>query len=97
MKKTDIAAVILIASLSVLIAYFAARAIIGDPNNEVVEVYTTTEVSGTLQEPNAEIFNSRAINPTVDIIIGSDSNNERPVDNQDDDDQSADDDDPSGE
>jgi cell division protein FtsB len=70
MKKSDIAMIILIASVSVLIAYFVAKAIIGDVGSQTVKVKTTDKITTDVKEPDTEIFNSNAINPTVDVIIG---------------------------
>ena len=73
MKKQDIASVILIAVISMLIAFVCANAVIGDPKDEVVKVPTIEKISGGIAEPNPEIFNARAINPTVPIVIGEGS------------------------
>jgi hypothetical protein len=70
MKKSDIAMIILIASLSMLVAYFAAKAVLGDPNTESVTVKTVDAISADVTEPDAQVFNDDAINPTVEIIIG---------------------------
>lgn len=70
MKKTDIAMVILIASLSVLIAYFVANALAGDMVSESVQVKTIDPISSEVSEPNEDVFKSDAINPTVEVIIG---------------------------
>ncbi len=70
MKKSDIAMIILIASVSVIIAYFIANAVIGDVKNEAVKVKTTDPITADIQEPDKTIFNSNAINPTVEVIIG---------------------------
>ena len=70
MKKSDIAMIILIASVSVLIAYFVAKAIIGDVGSQSVKVKTTDKITTEVKEPDSSIFNSEAINPTVDVIIG---------------------------
>jgi mannitol-specific phosphotransferase system IIBC component len=70
MKKTDIAMVILIASLSVLVAYFVANALVGDMVSESVQVKTVDPISSEISEPNKGVFNSNAINPTVEVIIG---------------------------
>ena len=70
MKKTDIAMVILIASLSVLIAYFVANALAGDMVSESVKVKTVDSISSEVSEPNKNVFKSDAINPTVEVIIG---------------------------
>lgn len=72
MKKSDIAMIILIASISVLIAYFVAKAVLGDVRNESVKVKTTERISTDITKPDTTIFNSSAINPTVEVIIGGD-------------------------
>lgn len=72
MKKSDIAMIILIASISVLIAYFVAKTVIGDVQNESVKVKTTEAISTDVAEPDPSVFNADAINPTVEVIIGQD-------------------------
>ncbi|MBM3210100.1 hypothetical protein FJZ39_02065 [Candidatus Saccharibacteria bacterium] len=71
MKKTDIAMTIFIAGVSVLIAIFIANTFnLGvDPDGR--EVKTVEEISSTIEEPDAEVFNAEAINPTVQIVIGN--------------------------
>lgn len=74
MKKTDIAMVVLIASVSVILSFFIAKAIFGDVYNGSAKVKTIDRIETTVVEPSKEIFNDQAINPTVPInIIGSDS------------------------
>lgn len=70
MKKTDIAMIILIASTSVLIAYFVAKAVIGDVQNESVTVKTAEPITTEVVEPDPAVFNEDAINPTVKVVIG---------------------------
>ncbi len=70
MKKSDIAMIILIASVSVMIAYFVAKAVIGDVGSQSVKVKTTDKITTDIQEPDPSVFNSSAINPTVEVIIG---------------------------
>jgi hypothetical protein len=72
MKKSDIAMIILIASVSVMIAYFSAKAIMGDAGNESVKVKTADPITATVEEPSPAVFNRSAINPTVEVIIGAD-------------------------
>ena len=72
MKKSDIAMIILIASVSVLVAYFAAKAIVGDVQNQSVQVKTADPITTEVPEPDATIFNTDAVNPTVEVIIGDD-------------------------
>lgn len=70
MKKTDIATIILIASVSVLVAYFVAKAVIGDTQNQSVKVKTAEKITTDITEPDTTVFNTNAINPTVEVIIG---------------------------
>ena len=70
MKKSDIAMIILIASVSVMAAYFAAKAIIGDVGNQSVKVKTAEKITTDVTEPDPTIFHKDAINPTVEVIIG---------------------------
>jgi hypothetical protein len=73
MKKSDIAMIILIASISVLVAYFVAKALIGDTANQSVTVKTTDKITIDVAKPDTSVFNSNAINPTVQVIIGDHS------------------------
>ena len=70
MKNTDVAAIILIASISMLVAYFVASAVIGTPGSESVKVKSVNEISSTVDQPDSTVFNSDAINPTVEVFIG---------------------------
>lgn len=76
MKKTDIAMIILIASVSVLAAYFVAKAI---PVLSATQEGTTApsiqkiEVDSGGLKPDVKVFNSNAINPTVETLIGGES------------------------
>lgn len=70
MKKSDVAMIILIASISVMVAYFVAKAVIGDTQNQSVTVKTVDSISTDVTQPDSSVFNSNAINPTVQVIIG---------------------------
>jgi mannitol-specific phosphotransferase system IIBC component len=71
MKKSDIAMILLIASASALIAYFVASAIFGGISNSSVKVKTIDPINSTIVEPDSSIFNKNAINPAVEVQIGS--------------------------
>ncbi len=70
MKKTDIAMIVLIASVGMLIAYFIAVNIsfLKLPENGV-KVQTMPKLSDQVKEPSKEVFNKDAINPTVEVVI----------------------------
>lgn len=71
MKKTDIAMIVLIASLSIIIAFFATNAFFGDTATEDVTVKTVDPITDDIAEPDPEIFNEEAINPAVEVQVGS--------------------------
>ncbi len=73
MKKSDIAMIILIASISVMVSYFVAKAVIGDTADQSVVVKTTDEITTDIDKPDPSVFNSKAINPTVQVMIGDQS------------------------
>lgn len=72
MKKTDWAMVILIASVSVLIAYFVANAIpaLKSGEGKPVKVKMATPINSEVPEPDPEVFNKDAINPTIEVTVG---------------------------
>lgn len=78
MKSTDIAMIILIASVSVMFAYGAVSAIPGlKQSDEPVKVKTAEAYTSDVDEPSSRIFNESAINPTVDVTIGGASASEQ--------------------
>ena len=69
MKKTDIAMIVLIASVSVLIAFFVAKSIFGDVYSGTAKVKTIEAIDSSIVEPSPDIFNKGAINPAVQVQI----------------------------
>ncbi len=69
MKKSDIAMIIMVASISVVVAFFVAKAIFGDVYTGSVKVKTIDSTTSDIVEPSAEIFNKDAINPAVQVQI----------------------------
>jgi len=73
MKKTDIAMIILIASVSIMAAYFIAGSLpMFRDVNKPVKVKIAAPISKSVEQPDPDLFNSDAINPTVEVIIGGD-------------------------
>lgn len=71
MKKSDIAMIILIASISMVVAYFVVKSIpVFQSTSQPKQVSTFTEISGDVAEPDPNVFNAEAINPTVEVFIG---------------------------
>jgi ABC-type cobalt transport system substrate-binding protein len=69
MKKTDIAMILLIAIVSVVVAFFVTRSLFGGSATEAVQVETMEQISAEVTEPDPAIFNSNAINPAVEVQI----------------------------
>ena len=64
--------IILIASVSVLIAFFVGRsipALSGGPG-EAVKVKVAEPIRSEITEPDVTVFNKDAINPTNEVTIG---------------------------
>jgi hypothetical protein len=75
MKKSDIAAIILIASLSAMTSFFIAGYIPQISLTDAsVNVKTIERYSTKVDDPSEKVFGSDAINPTVDVTIGDNSN-----------------------
>lgn len=74
MKKSDIAMIILIASASVMISFFIVNSLpFFQVQDSGVEVPTIEAISEEVAEPDIDVFNSQAINPTVPTVIGGGS------------------------
>lgn len=69
MKKSDLAMIILIASVSVLVAFFVAKAVFGDVYNGTATVKTVDAIDASLAELSTDVFNEAAINPTVKVEV----------------------------
>lgn len=70
MKKNDIATLVLIISISFMIAWFTASAIIPAPKKEDQKVDDVVKIESNVAERDKRIFNPEAINPTIDRSIG---------------------------
>jgi len=69
MKKTDLAMIVLIASVSVLVAFFVTRAAFGGAANSPTEYQTIERIDPELGEISPNIFNENAINPAVEVQL----------------------------
>ena len=71
MKKTDIAMIILIASVSVIASFLITNAIVGKSTTKEQTVKTIERIEVKDMTPDTTIFNGNAINPTVEIQVGA--------------------------
>lgn len=72
MKKSDIAMIVLIAALSIGVAFLVVGSIPGLnlSSTSSEKVKTIDRYDAEIAEPDTDVFNSTALNPTVDITIG---------------------------
>ena len=71
MKNTDIALIILIASISVVASYLLGNAILGNPSDRVESVSYMEPIGSSIERPDVETFNAKALNPTVEVYVGN--------------------------
>lgn len=81
MKRSDIALLALIVSLTLVISFLVVKAIFGEATNQATKVEKAESISANIVEPSPTIFNRDAINPTVVIQIGN-SGNQQPFTGQ---------------
>lgn len=74
MKRSDLALIVLIVSITLVISFLAVKAIFGEPQKEVVMVEKAEPIAAEVVTPSPKIFNKDAINPTVVIQIGNPAN-----------------------
>lgn len=71
MKQSDIFTLILIASVGTLAAFFVCQSLMGNPDDASVKFKALAQpITSTLIAPDPEVFNSAAINPTVEVFVG---------------------------
>ncbi|MBQ3353399.1 hypothetical protein IJG89_03630 [Candidatus Saccharibacteria bacterium] len=67
--KTDLFSSIGIAIAGVLIAYFVCNLFVGEIEDFSFKTVKST-VSADVSTPNPEVFNYKALNPTVEVYVG---------------------------
>lgn len=71
MKKSDIAMIILIASVSVIISFVIANQIpFLKPPEKGQKVKVVEKINAEVTQPDTRVFNPDAINPTIQTVIG---------------------------
>lgn len=71
MKRTEIAMIILVASLTMIFTFTLAQSLLGNKIKRKVSVEQTQVVSQDIVQPAKRTFNSDAINPTVEVCVES--------------------------
>lgn len=74
MKKNEIALLILVVSIVALATYLVVNALAGQSSAKAVTVERADRFSDSVVAPDERIFRDNAINPTVKVKIGDQSN-----------------------
>lgn len=80
MKRTEIAMIILIASLSMILTFTLVRSVLGDKIERTATVKEAVEISDEIEQPAKRVFNDKAINPTVEVCVQTDTVDVNPTD-----------------
>lgn len=74
--KVDLTTAIGVGIVGILVAFFVCNMFLGEP--EDVD-YKTIEgaVTTTVAEPDENVFNYKALNPTVEVFVGNDARGEQ--------------------
>ncbi|NLA42984.1 hypothetical protein GX865_02415 [Candidatus Saccharibacteria bacterium] len=83
MKKTEIAMIILIASASAIITFFAVNSLLGGKIKQKAKIEETKSIDRELAQPTKRIFNAKSINPTVEVYVKDQGDDGGPSDNVD--------------
>lgn len=67
--KNDLATSVAIAIVGVLIAYFVTNMFMGEMEEVSFKVLNST-LNATVSDPDPEVFNSKSLNPTVEVYVG---------------------------
>jgi len=76
MKKNDLALVLLIVSVSLVVAYLIGQTLL-PPQKHSAQVEVVVPVTSDVTQPEKSTFHTGAINPAVPVNIG-DSSNQQP-------------------
>ena len=76
MKRSDIFLIVVVAGICMIVAFFITQAVFGESATQSVKVKTIEKIDTEIKEPDTAIFNKDAINPAVEVQVGSGSQQE---------------------
>ena len=71
MKVNDIITIAFISIIGAALSIFAVNSLLGDIDEKSVSFNVPMTITTALAEPDAEIYNLEAINPTVEVYVGN--------------------------
>lgn len=76
MKQKDIALIVVVAAISVVVAFVASSLIFGSTGKGKQTAEKVDAISATFPTPDSRYFNKDSIDPTQTITIGDTSNSQ---------------------
>ncbi|MBC7708017.1 hypothetical protein H7Y63_02235 [Polaromonas sp.] len=74
MKQKDIALIIAVAGISTILAFFLGNTLFGGTKNRQTKINVVDSISSNFPTADTRYFNSKAINPTQSVQIGTNNN-----------------------
>lgn len=74
MKQKDIAVIILAVGLSGIISFFISNKFFASPDDLKTKVEVVEPITADFPELDKRYYNSKSINPTQEIVIGDEKN-----------------------
>ena len=68
--KNDLITAIVVAVLGIAISYFTCNLFMGDATPVTVKTLDSN-ITADLPEPDVNVFNAKALNPTVEVYVGN--------------------------
>lgn len=74
MKQKDLALIIVVVFVTAIVSYFVSSKLFASPKDRQQEVEVVQPISAEFSTPDPLYFNSKSINPTQNIRIGGEGN-----------------------
>lgn len=70
MKRADVFTIIAVTLVGIIVSVSLMNLLVGDPNQKSVTFKSVEVVEASLAQPDPEVFNPDAVNPTVEVYVG---------------------------
>ena len=76
MKNKDIALIVVVGFISAVISFLVSGMLFAPPSNRQQQVEVVQPISSSLEQPDSRFFNKDAYDPTQQITISQNANND---------------------
>jgi len=76
MNNKDLAMIIMVIFISGLLSFFVSHLIFAKPQDKIQKAEIVEKIDTNFNQPNNKYFNSNSINPTYQIQINNNNNNQ---------------------